>query len=137
MGARQSAQEHERQHAEAQAELERIHAGDRRAPSGADKVLLESLEHQFNDARQQLKQLHGDQYLSTMEGQLAAQQTQVNEQLKALQHECNAMREAAEKAVAEHDATHRDTARFCVLSLRLQAAVRGSQPTIARDSESH
>ncbi len=62
-----------------------------------------------------------------MEGQLAAQQTHTNEQLEALQTEYETLREAAAKAVAEHDV-------FRKLNLKLRVASLGNSSASASES---
>lgn len=84
----------------------------------ADKVIIQSLEHQLNDAQQQFHWLLTGQNLSATKEQLAAQQLQTNEQLKALQHECNTAHEATEQVTSERDAVCRDSSRYRSLSLR-------------------
>ena len=100
----------------------------------ADKVIIQSLEHQLNDAQQQFHWLLTGQNLSATKEQLAAQQLQTNEQLKALQHECNTAHEATEQVTSERDAVCRDSSRYRSLSLRWQAAIQGGQPAGMPDS---
>ncbi len=129
------AQEQERQHREVHAELQRVRAGDQRAPGWAARAYVESLEHQLNDAQQQLDKLRAGYHPSAVEGQLATQETQINEQLEALEQECKILCEAAAQAVAEGDFAYRDANTFRMLNRRLQAAVPDSQPAGASDSE--
>ncbi len=94
--ARETAWKYEKHYHETLVELERAGAGNPTASGRADQVLL-------NSATQQLNQLRAGHAPSTAEWQLAAQQSQTNEQLDVLHAECNTLRAAATKTVAECD----------------------------------
>ncbi len=114
--ARETTKKYEKHYRDTLIELEQARAGDPAASNRADRVLIQSLEEQINNATQQLNQLCAGHAPSAAEGQLAAQQSQTNEQLEALHMECNTLRAAATKAVAEHDAS-----RGAYLKLRMDS----------------
>ncbi len=101
--------------------LKRAQAGNLAAANQADRALIQSLEEQLNNARQQLKQLRAGHALCAAEGQMAVQQSQTNEQLEALHAECNKLREAVQKAIANRAHTHRANVQLRMQSLRDKA----------------
>ncbi len=126
MKAQETTRKYAKHYLETRASLEHARTESQRAPGRTEKALIESLEHQFNEAQQQLVKLCAGHHPSATEGHLAAQQSQANEQLEALQVECNALHEVATQAVTERDAAHRDVETFRTLNLRLRATLLGS-----------
>ena len=108
--------------------LERTQAGNPTVCNRTDRALIGSLERQHNDATQQLNQLHAGHGLSAAEGQLAAQQSQTNEQLEALHKECEILCEGAAKVVAERDTVRRDNLKLRMASLTSKSTST-SEPT--------
>ncbi len=117
----ETARQYDKQYDETLVKLERAQAGNSTVSNRADQSLIQLLEQQRNDATQQLNQLHAGHAPSAAEGQLAAQQSQNNEQLEALHKECDALHEAAMKACAE-----RDTARKANLKKQMASLTNSS-----------
>ncbi len=79
--------------------------------------------------QQQLAQLCAGHQPSGSEEQLATQQSQTNEQLEALQTECNAVCEAAVKAVAERELVRLEVETSRKANLKLRVASHASKTT--------
>ncbi len=75
-------------------------------------MVIESLEHQLNDATQQLTRLRAVHAPGATEEQLTTQQSQTNEQPEPLQGECQTLFEATAKVVAERDIALRNVDTF-------------------------
>ncbi len=133
--AQETARQYEKNYHETRASLERVRTESQKAPGWADKVLIKSLEHQLNDANQQLAKLHVGHHPSATEGQLATQPSQANEQLEVLQIECNALHDAVTQEANEHNIARRHVEMLQTLNLRLQATLLGGSSASAPDSE--
>ncbi len=120
--ANQIAQRHKQLHLEVLVKLEQVSTEDPAAANQADRALIQSLEQQLNSATQQLHQLRAGHAPSAAEEQLDAQQPHANEQLKALRAECNTLRVATMKVVAERDASRSANLKLQMESLTGTAA---------------
>ena len=105
------AQEHVSRHEKAYHEtlvfLKRAQTGDPAATNQTDRVHIQSLEAQLNDANQQLRQLRAERAPNAADGQMAVQQSQTNEQLETLRAENAEAHEAITWLAAEHDSARK------------------------------
>ena len=95
--------------------LKRAQTEDPTAANQVDRVHIQSLEAQFNNANQQLRQLRAECAPNAADGQMAVQQSETNEQLEALCTE----NEETHKALAQV-AAERDSARKAYVLLQMQ-----------------
>ncbi len=113
--AQEAARRHGKAYHETLVLLRRAQTADPAAVNQADQAHIQSLETQLNDATQQLRQLRAERAPNAVDGQMAVQQSETNEQLEAI-HTAN---KAAHKAIAEL-AAERDSARKACVQLWMQ-----------------
>ncbi len=113
--AQEQARGHEKAYHEALVRLKRAQTADPAAANQADQVRIQSLETQLNDGNQQLRRLRAERAPNAVDGQMAVQQSETNEQLKAL----HAENEEAHKALTQV-AAERDSAQKAYVQLQMQ-----------------
>ena len=101
--AQETAREHERDYHETLVLLRQARAVDPATASAEAQVRIQSLEAQLNDATQQLNQLRAERAPNAADGQMAVQQSEVNEQLEALCADNVAVHQALEEVTADRD----------------------------------
>ncbi len=113
--AQEQARRHEKAYHETLVLLKWAQTANPAAANQADRIRIQSLEMQLNDANQQLRQLRAERAPNAADGQMAVQQFQMNYQLEAL-HTAN---EDAHKALARV-AAERNSARKAYVQLQMQ-----------------
>ncbi len=83
--------------------LRQARAADPATASAEAQVSIQLLEAQLNDATQQLNQLRAERAPNAAEGQIAVQQSEINEQLEALRADNMAAHQALEEVIADRD----------------------------------
>ncbi len=101
--AQETAREHERDYQETLVLLRQARAADPATASAEAQVSIQLLEAQLNDATQQLNQLRAERAPNAAEGQIAVQQSEINEQLEALRADNMAAHQALEEVIADRD----------------------------------
>ncbi len=87
--------------------LRRAQAANLATANAEAQVRIQSLETQLNAATQQLGQLHAERAPNAADGQMAVQQSEVNEQLEALRAENVAAHKALEEITTDRDSTRK------------------------------
>ncbi len=105
--------------------LRRAQAANPTTANAEAQVHIQSLETQLNAATQQLGQLRSEHAPNAADGQMAVQQTEVNEQLEALRAENAAAHKALEEITADCDST-----RKTYVQLRLDALTEKANRTL-------
>ncbi len=113
--AQETARKHEKAYHKTLVLLQRAQTVNPAAVNQTDQACIQLLETQLNDATQQLRQLRAERAPNAADGQMAVQQSEINEQLEALR----TANKAAHKAIAEL-AAERDRARKACVQLRMQ-----------------
>ena len=113
--AQETAKRHEKAYHEALVLLKWAQTADPAVANQSDRVHIQSLEAQLNDATQQLRQLCAERAPNAADGQMAVQQSKTNEQLEALR----TANEEAHKAIAEM-AAEQESARKAYVQLQMQ-----------------
>ena len=103
--AQETVRKHERDYHETLVLLRRAQAANPATANAEAQVRIQSLETQLNDAAQQLNRQHAERAPNAADGQMAGQQSQVNEQLEALRAENAATPKALEEMTADRDST--------------------------------
>ena len=119
--AQKNTRQNEKNYHETLVLLKRAQAWNPPAANQADRVLIQSLEEQLNDAHQQLNQLRAGHAPSAAEGQMAVQQSQTNEQLEALCADCNKLNEVVQKAITDRNNIRRANVQLRMQSLQYKA----------------
>ncbi len=127
--AQRNAGKHERAYHETLVLLRRAQQGASTATDQADWTLIQSLEKQLNDANQQLRQLCAERALNTADGQMAVQQSQTNEQLKALLPENAEVHKAIAQLAAERDSARKAQGQLQFQTLNARAILDADSNT--------
>ncbi len=101
--AQETAREHEKEYHETLVRLKQAQSADPATASAEAQVHIQSLETQLNNAVQQLNQLRAERAPNAADGQMAVQQSEINEQLEALRTDNVAMQQALEEVTVERD----------------------------------
>ncbi len=91
------------------------------AADPADRVRIQSLEKQLNDAGQQLRQLREERALNAADGQMAVRQDQANEQLEALQADNRELHRNFAQVVLERDRAQKEHVNLQMQTLQEKA----------------
>ncbi len=81
------------------------------------------LEAQLHDAYQQLQQLRAERAPNPADGQMAAKQSQTNEQLEALHAENAELHKAIKRLASEHNRVRQANVQLQLQSLNQKAAL--------------
>ncbi len=127
--AQETAREHEKDYHETLVLLRQARAADPTTASAEAQVRIQSLEAQLNDATQRLNQLHVERAPNAADGQMAVQQSEVNEQLEALHADNVAVHQALKEVTAE-----RDSLRKAQVQLRTDALTEKAKQDIASNA---
>ncbi len=106
--AQETARKHEKAYHETLVLLKRARTVNAAAADLADRVRIQSLETQLNDANQQLRQLREGHAPNAADGQIDVCQDQVDERLEALQADNKEIHRAFAQVVTECDRTRKD-----------------------------
>ncbi len=98
--AQEAARKYERDYHETLVLLKRAQGADAATANAEAQVRIQSLETQLNNAVQQLNQLRVERAPNATDGQMAVQESEINEQLEALRADNVA---ALEEAIADRD----------------------------------
>ncbi len=101
--AQETAREHEKEYHETLVLLKRAQGADPATASAEAQVRIQSLETQLNNAVQQLNQLRAERAPNAADGQMAVQQSEINEQLEALRTDNVTVHQALEEVIVERD----------------------------------
>ncbi len=127
--AQETTRKHEKNYHETLVLLRWAQAADPATANTEAQVRIQSLETQLNDATQQLNQLRAERAPNAADGQMAVQQSEVNEQLEALRAE----NVAAHKAL-EEITTDRDSTRKAYVQLRMDALTEKAKQDAASNA---
>ncbi len=126
LAAQETARKHEKDYHETLVLLRRAQAANPATANAEAQIRIQSLETQLNAATQQLGQLRAECAPNAADGQMAVQQSEVNEQLEAL----HAENIAAHQALAEMTAD-RDNTRKTYVQLRLDTLMEKAKQDAA------
>ncbi len=101
--AQETAKKHEREYHETLVLLKRAQDADLATANTEAQVRIQSLETQLNNAIQQLNRLRAERAPNAADGQMAVQQSEINEQLEALCADNAAVHQALEEVTVERD----------------------------------
>ncbi len=101
--AQETAREHEREYHETLVLLKRAQDADPATANADAQVRIQSLETQLNNTVQQLNRLRAEHAPNAADGQMAVQQSEINEQLEALRADNVAVHQALEEVAVECD----------------------------------
>ncbi len=101
--AQEAARKYERDYHETLVLLKRAQDADPATANAEAQVRIQSLETQLNNAVQQLNQLRAERAPNAADGQMAVQESEINEQLEALRTDNAAAQQALEEVITDRD----------------------------------